>query len=88
MKKLILSALLVTAAACGGSSDTAPPAEMASAPDDVTMAIAISNAISANPSAADSALLANSLTREGLDSLLFRIAADSALSARYTAGLR
>jgi hypothetical protein len=52
------------------------------------MAIAISNAISANPASADSALQANTLTREGLDSLLFRIAADSAMSARYTAGLR
>jgi len=86
VKKLILSALIVATAACGGASDTS--ADTAAAPDEVAIAIAISNAISANPAAADSALQANSLTREGLDALLFRIAADSAMSVRYTAGLR
>jgi hypothetical protein len=74
--------------ASGGSSDAPAPADSASAPDEVATAIAISNAISARPAATDSALQANSLTREGLDSLLFRIAADSAMSVRYTAGLR
>jgi len=88
MKKLILSALIVAAAACGGSNETPAPASSASAPDDVALAIAISNAIRANPAVADSVLTANALTAAGLDSLMFRIAADSAMSVRYTAGLR
>lgn len=35
---------------------------------------------------ADSILQANSLTRAGFDSLLYKIAADSTLSAQYSAG--
>jgi hypothetical protein len=88
VKKLILSALLLAAAACGGSKETPAPASNASAPDDVALAIAISNAIRANPAVIDSVLAANTLTVAGLDSLMFRIAADSAMSVRYTDGLR
>lgn len=85
MKYLALAVLLV-AAACGGAKE-APEAEP-SVSADVTLALAISAALAANPASSDSVLTANGLTRDGLDSLLYRIAADSAMSAQYSAGRR
>jgi len=76
------SALAILAiAACGGSDSAATPAA-----DDVSTALAVARGIDANPAAADSVLGAYGLTRDLLDSLMYRIAADSAMSARYTAG--
>ncbi len=85
MKYLAL-AFLVVAAACGGAKETPDAASTVSA--DVTLALAISAALAANPASSDSVLAANGLTRDGLDSLLYRIAADSAMSAQYSAGRR
>lgn len=53
---------------------------------EVTLALTIANGIEAAPAMADSILQANSLTRAGFDSLLYRISADSTLSAQYAAG--
>ena len=83
-----LSLLAVLAvAACGGSDTAATPATTVPA-DDVTTALAVARGIDANPAASDSILGAHGLTRDLLDSLMYRIAADSAMSARYTAGRR
>lgn len=76
-----------------GSSAQAP-AESASAspaaslPPDVALAVEIARAVQANPSAADSVLAAHRLSRAGLDSLVYAIAADSAKAAAYSAALR
>lgn len=79
-------ALLLAAAACGGADDAADAVPAVSA--DVTLALAISTALEANPASSDSVLAANGLTRAGLDSLLYRIAADSTMSRQYSAGRR
>lgn len=57
----------------------------ASATGRARAAATIANAIAANPAAADSILTANSHTRESFQRLMYDIAADSALSAVYTA---
>lgn len=80
MLVLAYSASLI--AACGrsggGSKAPAPPA-------DVQLAVAVAQAISAAPTKVDSILSAHGLTRAGLDSLMYTIAADSAKAAAYTA---
>lgn len=84
---IVLSALAL--AACAGepkSENVEPSAPAVSA--DVTLALTVATGIQAAPAAADSVLRANNLTRAGFDSLLFKIAADSTLSAQYAAGLR
>jgi hypothetical protein len=84
----VCAALLVLATACakGGSdgTDTTAAAVPATA-DRATTAAAISNAISANPAAADSILKANGYTPEEFNRVMFEIASDSAQSARYAA---
>lgn len=84
-----LIVLAVAAAACAGDagnmSDTGAPAVSATATDSATAAANISNAIAANPAAADSILRANGHTAESFEQLLFDIAADSGMSARYAA---
>jgi len=60
----------------------------ASLPSDVALAVTVARAVEANPAATDSILAAQGLTRAGLDSLMFAIAADSAKAAAYTAALR
>lgn len=85
MKKLLI-ALVVTAAACGGAKDDAPMADTAMAPSgDVALALKVSSGVDAAPAMTDSVLAANGLTRAGLDSLMYRIGADSAMSAQYAA---
>lgn len=81
-------ALLMLAAACAGSkenaTDTAAPAT-SGVTDRATKAAAVSDAIAANPAAADSILSANGLTREQFQQQMYDIAADSAQSAAYAA---
>ena len=55
---------------------------------DVSLALTVAEGIQAAPASADSVLSANGLTRPGFDSLLYKIAADSTLSAQYAAGKR
>jgi len=68
------------------SAAAASPA--ASLPPDVALAVEIARAVQANPSAADSVLAAHRLSRAGLDSLVYAIAADSTKAAAYSAALR
>jgi hypothetical protein len=48
----------------------------------------VARAIDAAPTKADSILGANGLTRDGLDSLMYAIASDSAKTAAYSAARR
>jgi hypothetical protein len=57
-------------------------------PPDVRRAVTVARAIEASPAAVDSILAAHGLTRAGLDSLMYAIAADSAKAAAYSAALR
>jgi hypothetical protein len=84
---LMVAGLLVVA--CNtqqqqAETETAATAQAEALPPEVARAVAVSRGIDANPAAADSVLAANGLTRAGLDSLMYTIAADSALSAAYT----
>jgi hypothetical protein len=92
MRALSLSLLLLAAAGCAreandadvAMSDTA--ATIAAPADDRARAAAmVSNAIAANPAAADSILAANGHTRDSFQQLMYDIAADSTLSATYAA---
>ena len=70
-----------------GTTDTVMTVT-AALPPDVTLAVELARAIEANPAAADSILATRGVTRAGLDSLMYAIAADSAKAAAYTAALR
>lgn len=74
-------------AAAGTPTDTTVMAAPA-LPPDVALAVELARAVEANPAATDSILSARGLTRAGLDSLMYAIAADSAKAAAYTAALR
>lgn len=82
-------ALLMTAAACAGpkaaKQDTATTTATATPADRAAKAAAISNAIAANPAAADSILKANGYSQEQFQKEMYDIAADSAQSAAYAA---
>jgi hypothetical protein len=87
-----LAAAALFAGACGteqqqAETETAPVAAEA-LPPEVARAVAVARGLEANPAAADSILTANGLTVTGLDSLMYRIAQDSALTAAYTNALR
>jgi hypothetical protein len=93
MPLLAYAALLIAACSrSGGGSKTAeqrtsatPAAEQTAPPADVQLAVAVAQAISAAPAKVDSILSAYSLTRAGLDSLMYTIAADSTKAAAYAA---
>ena len=89
---LAYAALLI--AACGRSGGgskaseqqtSATPAAEPAPPADVQLAVAVAQAIAAAPAKVDSILSAYSLTRAGLDSLMYTIAADSTKAAAYAA---
>lgn len=87
------AALLVLVAACARSesaSDTTISAVIAESapPSDATVAAQISNAIAANPAAADSILRANGHTAETFEAVMYQLAQDSAQSAEYAAARR
>lgn len=82
---LAVSALSIVAiAACSpkreGSDTTA-----ATSNDPVQVAVAVKHGIDAAPAKADSVVSAHGLTPAGYDSLMYRIASDSALRAQYAA---
>lgn len=96
-RMLMLGCAASLAVACsGGGGDrpaeqeeaAMPAAEQGALPLDVQLAVTVARAIDAAPASADSILTANGLTREGLDSLMYAIAADSAKTAAYTAARR
>ena len=89
------AALLMAACRGGGGDATAkqedtaaPTAQQAALSPDVQLAATVARAIDAAPASADSILSAHGLTRDGLDSLMYAIAADSAKTAAYTAARR
>jgi hypothetical protein len=86
---LALGAALILAAACSrpeGNASGEPRG--ASTTTAVDRAVAVARAIQANPAAADSILAAHGLTRAGFDSLMYDVAADSALARAYTEAIR
>lgn len=54
----------------------------------VARAVAVAQAVRAQPNAADSILAAHGLTRDEFDSLMYDIAADSALAGTYAEAIR
>jgi hypothetical protein len=78
--------VLILGAACGRAPDQA--ARRAPVETAADRAVIVARAIRANPAAADSILAAHGLTRAGLDSLMYEIAADSALARAYTEATR
>ncbi|HMA39297.1 MAG TPA: hypothetical protein VKP10_04430 [Gemmatimonadales bacterium] len=92
---LVLAASLIAACGGGGGGKSAeqqqpatPAAQQPTVPADVQLAVAVARAIDAVPAKADSILAANGLTRDGLDSLMYAIASDSAKTAAYSAARR
>ncbi len=89
MKRLMLLSAIALAA-CGSEpkADAPPVATAPAVSPDVTLVLGVAAGIQAAPTMADSVLQAHGLTRAGFDSLLYTIAADSVLSAQYSAGRR
>ena len=89
MKRIAFFAAAVVLLGCGSRdtpADTTAAAPPAAAPmSDVDKAIAVHHAIGADPTKTDSVLTAHGLTAAGLDSLMYRIAADSAMRAQFAA---
>lgn len=83
---LAFGSVLILGAACGRAPDQA--ARRAPVETAADRAVIVARAIRANPAAADSILAAHGLTRAGLDSLMYEIAADSALARAYTEATR
>ena len=90
MRTAMIVVMGIALAACAreGSqpADTTTVAAAPAAPTvpaDVEHAVAVKRGIDANPDKADSVLTAHGLTPAGFDSLMYRIAADSALRAAY-----
>jgi hypothetical protein len=79
------AAVLFTAVGCAGGEKAADSAAAAPTGDRAQTAAAVSNAIAANPSAADSILRAAGHTRDSFEKLMYEIAGDSAMSVAYTA---
>lgn len=86
------------AVACGGTGANSgkpaqqqpatPAVQQAAVLADVQLAATVARAIDAAPTKVDSILTAHGLTRAGLDSLMYAIAADSAKTAAYSAARR
>jgi len=92
MLKLTVAASFIAACGRSGGGSKAPeqqtsatPAAEQTPPADVQLAVAVAQAIAAAPAKVDSILSAHGLTRAGLDSLMYTIAADSTKAAAYTA---
>lgn len=88
MKRLTSLVAVVLLAACArgeNAADDTTAALGAPTASSEAKAAAVSNAIAANPAAADSILTANGYTRESFEREIFAIAADSARSAAYAA---
>ena len=93
---IVVPMMLATLGACGGADrDDDAAADSAAAPvaasprdADVELAVAVYRGIEASPAAVDSVLAAHGVTETGLDSLMYRIASDSARAAAYAAAIR
>lgn len=88
-RMLMLGCAASLVAACsGGGGKGAEQQQSAALPADVELAVTVARAIDAAPAKVDSILSAHGLTRDGLDSLMYAIAGDSAKTAAYTAARR
>jgi hypothetical protein len=87
ISRVVATVLIATAACAGGEKkvDTTAASITPPADDRATAAAKIANAIAANPAGADSILTANGHTRDSFQQLMYEIAADSVMSATYTA---
>ena len=97
MRSLCLAAgVMVAVTGCAGGEKTGDSAAAAVTPtpassastqttDRARTAAAVANAIAARPTAADSILTAAGMTRDSFQTLMYEIAADSAMSAAYAA---
>lgn len=81
---------LVVLVGCGDSTDRpadadrgATGAEVEAVPEWVTRVAMVANSIEDRPTAADSILAANDMTRDEFESRLYDIAADPVLTAAY-----
>src|SRR5688500_7470102 len=92
----IVAGVLMTVTGCAGGEKTGDSAAASVTPtpassaatqntDRARTAAAVANAIAARPSAADSILTAAGMTRDSFQTLMYEIAADSAMSAAYAA---
>ncbi|TFH64846.1 MAG: hypothetical protein E4G90_07305 [Gemmatimonadales bacterium] len=89
IRRLTFGTVLILAAACNRrGGEAAGAAGGASAMTAVDQAVAVARAIQANPAATDSILAARGLSRAGVDSLMYDIAADSALAREYAEAIR
>lgn len=96
MKRLAMILSIVAVVACtrdqaGSTADTSAQAAAPAAPSipaDVQTALDVKRGIDAAPNRADSVLTAHGLTPAGFDSLMYRIAADSALRASFASAGR
>lgn len=92
-RRLILGSALALLAGCGGPEQAVPGASTGaplgapteSQPDP---AIAVAQAIRANPAGTDSILVAHGLTRDGFDSLMYDVAADAQRARAYAEAMR
>ena len=82
MRGVALGSILILGASCSRTPESAAAGIHATTP--VDRAVAVARAIRADPAAADSILAAHGLTRSGLDSLMYDIAADSTLARVYS----
>lgn len=92
---LVLGLATLALGACGDAArDDAAAADSAAAPaatvptGDVERAVAIHRAIAAQPDSAAAVLERFQLTETVFDSLMYRIAADSAMAAEYSEAIR
>lgn len=75
----------LAAIACGEAPETEADPMSEAAPGWVDSVAMVANAIEARPAAADSILAAHEMSRARLDSLLYQIAGDPALTDAYQA---
>lgn len=84
-RMLMLGCAASLVAACSGGGGKGAEQQQSA---DVELAVTVARAIDAAPAKVDSILSAHGLTRDGLDSLMYAIAGDSAKTAAYTAARR
>jgi hypothetical protein len=81
-------AIVLAVSACAKADKPATTTTVTATPtasDRALSAARSANAIASNPQAADSILKANGYTQDSFEKLMFEIAADSAMSATYSA---
>jgi len=85
IRRLAFGTALILAACSRPGRDAAGGASAMTAVDH---AVAAAHAIETHPAATDSILAAHGLSRAGFDSLMYEVAADSALARAYAEAMR